>query len=65
MPSKTAKQFLVRVRDWLTWPVVNALESQISAIKAYQQSQQAAISEHDFLLRAHWGAGTESSEKRV
>ena len=25
---KGPKQFLVRVRDWLTWPVVSALEAQ-------------------------------------
>jgi hypothetical protein len=45
---KGLKEFLVRVRDWLTRPVVSALGIQILALQ--QEHQQ----EHGFLLHAQW-----------
>jgi hypothetical protein len=45
------KQLLVRVRVWLTWPVVSALQQ---SQQLQQQSQQLQQSQHDFLKRAQW-----------
>src|SRR5947209_3607764 len=39
-----AKNFLSRMRDWLTWPIVSAQHLQHDVVR----------SQHDFLIRAQW-----------